>query len=42
MVFFLVRWLTDESVGVIPESAVKRGQDKFVGSFVNAKLHANF
>ncbi len=36
-VFLLVRWLEDETVGVFPVTAVKKGQGYYVGACIDTK-----
>lgn len=38
----LVRWIIDESVGVMPSTSVKTGQIQTVGAFVDAKYDGKF
>ena len=38
----LVRWLLDETVGVIPSSAVKKDQKVCLGAFIDAKFNKKF
>jgi len=40
--FALTRWLCDESVGVMPLTAVKKGQTPYVGAFVDMKYLGKF
>lgn len=37
--FALVRWLVDESVGVMPVTAVKKGLEAYVGVVVAMRFH---
>ena len=40
--FLLVRWTSDESVGVVPLSAVRPGQKSFVGAIVDMKYQSKY
>lgn len=40
--FLLVRWLEEESVGVVPSSAVKKDQSVFAGSFADVKYQKKY
>jgi len=41
-VSYLVRWLDDERVGVMPSSAVKNDEKAYVGSFVEFRWGKSF
>ena len=38
----LVRWLIDETVGVMPLSAIRPGQQSFVGAVIDMKYQSKF
>lgn len=40
--FALVRWLEEESVGVMPLSAVRSGQKTFVSAIVQMKYQGRY
>ena len=40
--FALVRWVDEESVGVMPTSAVRSGQKVYVGSFADMKYNGKY
>lgn len=40
--FALTRWLIDESVGVVPLTAAKKGQTPHVGAFLDMKYLGKF
>ena len=40
--FAVVRWVDEESVGVMPLSAVRSGQKPYVGSFVEMKYQSKY
>ncbi len=41
-IFLLVRWMEDETVGVVPVTAVKKGQEFDVGAYVETKFKKKF
>ena len=40
--FMLVRWLVDESVGIMPLTCIKKNQSPRAGAFVDAKYQGKF